>query len=76
MTDFLSPKVKSEQMTLIKRSNTRPEIVLRKVLLTLGLRYRLDGPGLPKPELVHPRYKAIVFVRRGCWVSVRPTHPA
>lgn len=67
MTDFLSPKERSERMARIKGSNTRPEIALRKVLHGLGLRYRLNGSGLPgKPDLVFPRYKAVVFVH-GCF---------
>ena len=67
MTDFLSPKERSERMARIKGSNTRPEIALRKVLHGLGLRYRLGGAGLlGKPDLVFPRYKAVVFVH-GCF---------
>lgn len=67
MTDFLSPKERSERMARIRGSNTRPEIALRKVLHSLGLRYRLNGSGLPgKPDLVFPRYKAVVFVH-GCF---------
>lgn len=67
MTDFLSPKERSERMARIKGSNTRPEIALRKILHSLGLRYRLNGAGLlGKPDLVFPRYKAVVFVH-GCF---------
>lgn len=67
MTDFLSPKERSERMARIKGSNTRPEIALRTVLHGLGLRYRLNGAGLPgKPDIVFPRYKAVVFVH-GCF---------
>jgi DNA mismatch endonuclease (patch repair protein) len=67
MTDFLSPKERSERMARIKGSNTRPEIALRKVLHSLGLRYRLNGSGLPgKPDLVFPRYKTVIFVH-GCF---------
>ena len=67
MTDFLSSKERSERMARIKGSNTRPEMSLRKVLHRLGMRYRLHGSGLPgKPDLVFPRYKAVVFVH-GCF---------
>lgn len=67
MTDFLSPKERSERMARIKGSNTRPEIALRKILHSLGLRYRLNGAGLlGKPDLVFPRYNAVVFVH-GCF---------
>ena len=67
MTDFLSPKERSERMSRIRGKDTRPEVALRKVLHSLGLRYRLHGSGLPgKPDLVFARYKAVVFVH-GCF---------
>ena len=67
MTDFLSPAQRSERMSRIRGKDTRPEVALRKVLHGLGLRYRLHGVGLPgKPDLVFPRYKAVVFVH-GCF---------
>lgn len=67
MTDFLSPKGRSERMSRIRGKDTGPEVALRKVLHSLGLRYRLHGSGLPgRPDLVFPRYKTIVFVH-GCF---------
>lgn len=67
MTDFLSPEERSERMARIKGKDTRPEVALRKVLHGLGLRYRLSGAGLPgRPDLVFPRYKAVIFVN-GCF---------
>ena len=67
MTDFLSPAERSERMSRIRGKDTRPEIVLRKVLHRLGLRFRLHRSGLPgKPDLIFPRYRAIVFVH-GCF---------
>lgn len=67
MTDFLSPAERSQRMARIRGKNTRPEVALRKVLHGLGLRYRLHGSWLPgRPDLVFPRYKAVVFVH-GCF---------
>lgn len=67
MTDFLSPAERSERMSRIRSKDTQPELLLRKALHRLGLRYRLHGTGLPgKPDLVFPRYKAVVFVH-GCF---------
>lgn len=67
MADFLSPVERSERMSRIRGKNTQPELALRRVLHGLGLRYRLHGAGLPgKPDLVFPRYKAVVFVH-GCF---------
>jgi len=67
MVDFLSPTERSERMSRIRGKDTKPELALRKVLHGLGLRYRLHGAGLAgKPDLVFPRYKAVVFVH-GCF---------
>jgi DNA mismatch endonuclease (patch repair protein) len=54
-------------MASIKGSNTGPEIALRKALHALGLRYRLHDRKLPgRPDIVLPRWKAVVFVH-GCF---------
>ena len=67
MADFLTPEERSERMARIKSAHTRPEVALRKTLHNLGLRYRLNNATLPgKPDLVLPRYKAVVFVH-GCF---------
>ncbi|QYX48152.1 DNA mismatch endonuclease Vsr [Pseudomonas tussilaginis] len=67
MADFLTPEERSERMARIKSAHTRPEVALRKTLHNLGLRYRLNSATLPgKPDLVFPRYKAVVFVH-GCF---------
>ena len=67
MVDFLTPSERSERMSRIKGRDTRPELMLRKVLHGLGLRYRLHAPGMPgKPDLVFPRYKTVVLVH-GCF---------
>lgn len=67
MTDFLSPLERSERMSRVKGKDTQPEVALRKVLHGRGLRFRLHDRGLPgKPDIVLPRYKAVVFVH-GCF---------
>lgn len=67
MTDFLSPRERSERMSRIRGKDTQPELALRKVLHRLGLRYRLHSTALPgKPDIVLPRYKAVIFVH-GCF---------
>ncbi|HEY4093583.1 MAG TPA: DNA mismatch endonuclease Vsr [Luteibacter sp.] len=72
MVDFLSPSERSERMSRIRGKDTRPELALRKVLHRLGLRYRLHGTVLPgKPDLVFPRYQAVVFVH-GCFWHRHP----
>lgn len=67
MVDSLSPSERSERMSRIRSKDTKPELTLRRLLHSQGLRYRLHGAGLPgKPDMVFPRYKTVVFVH-GCF---------
>lgn len=67
MVDTLTPEQRSERMSRIHSKDTKPEIRLRQALHRLGFRYRLHGRALPgKPDIVLPRYKAVVFVH-GCF---------
>jgi len=67
MTDFLTKAQRSERMSKIRGKDTKPEIILRKLLHADGLRYRLHQAGLPgRPDLVFARHKAVVFVH-GCF---------
>ncbi len=54
-------------MKRVRRSDTKPEITLRKALHRLGFRYVIGDQRLPgTPDLVFPKYKAVVFVH-GCF---------
>jgi DNA mismatch endonuclease (patch repair protein) len=54
-------------MSGIKGKNTKPEVSVRKALHARGFRYRVHADNLPgKPDLVLPKYKAVVFVH-GCF---------
>lgn len=67
MVDFLTPTQRSERMSRIRSRDSQPELALRRVLHRLGLRYKLHTKDLPgKPDLVFPRYRAVVFVH-GCF---------
>jgi len=67
MVDTLTPAERSKRMSLIRSSNTAPELRIRKELHGLGLRYRLGNKQLPgKPDLVFPRHNTAVFVH-GCF---------
>lgn len=67
MTDVVSPQVRSRMMSGIRGKNTRPELLIRHSLHRLGYRYRLHRKDLPgKPDLVLPRYRAVIFVN-GCF---------
>jgi DNA mismatch endonuclease (patch repair protein) len=61
--DRLSVAGRSRQMSLVKSKNTGPELAVRKLVFSMGYRYRLHGVGLPgKPDLVFVRRKKVVFV--------------
>jgi DNA mismatch endonuclease (patch repair protein) len=65
--DFLSKAERSERMALIKGRDTKPERILRRLLHSFGLRYRLHSKDLPgKPDLVFRKFGAVVFVH-GCF---------
>lgn len=67
MVDTLTPKQRSERMSRIRGRDTKPELKLRRALHATGLRYRLNAADLPgKPDLVFPRWSAVVFVH-GCF---------
>lgn len=54
-------------MKRVKRSDTKPEVTLRKALHRLGFRYVIGDKSLPgTPDLVFPKYRAAVFVH-GCF---------
>jgi len=65
--DFVDRAIRSRMMAAVRSRNTGPEIQIRQRLFRLGFRYRLHGRGLPgKPDLVFPRYGAVVFIH-GCF---------
>ncbi len=67
MPDSLSAARRSQNMAAIRSKNTKPEMLVRRLVHALGYRYRLHAKGLPgKPDMVfRPRQKAI-FVH-GCF---------
>lgn len=67
MADVHDVATRSRNMAAIRGVNTKPEMRVRQALHALGLRYRLHVSELPgKPDLVLPRYKAVIFVH-GCF---------
>ena len=58
---------RSRNMSAIKSKNTKPEIKVRKVLHSMGYRFRLHSKNLPgSPDIVLPKYKTVIFVH-GCF---------
>jgi len=67
LVDSLTPEQRSAQMSRIRGTNTKLEVLVRKALHARGFRYRLGGAGLPgRPDIVLPKYGTVVFVH-GCF---------
>lgn len=67
MIDTLTPAARSERMARVKGTDTKPEIKVRKLLFSIGYRYRIHDERLPgKPDIVLPSKRKIVFVH-GCF---------
>ena len=65
--DIVTPARRSEIMARIQGRDTVPEVVVRCTAHRLGFRFRLYRKDLPgRPDLVFPRYRAVVFVH-GCF---------
>lgn len=59
-------------MSHIRGANTKPEIVIRSELFRMGFRFRKNDNKLPgKPDVVFPKYRAILFVN-GCFWHGHP----
>lgn len=67
MTDTVDHTTRSRMMSRIRGKDTRPEYAVRRGLHRNGYRFRLHSDGLPgRPDLVLPRFGAVVFVH-GCF---------
>ena len=65
--DVFSKSKRSEVMRAVKSRDTGPEMKIRKALHARGFRYRLHDRRLPgSPDMVFPRYRAVLFVH-GCF---------
>lgn len=54
-------------MSRIKGKDTKPEILVRKLLFSKGLRFRLHDKKLPgRPDIIMPKYKTVIFIH-GCF---------
>tara|TARA_R110002124_G_scaffold60097_4_gene165066 strand:+ start:313 stop:753 length:441 start_codon:yes stop_codon:yes gene_type:complete len=65
--DIFTPDKRSEIMSKIAGKNTKPEILVRSLLHSMGFRFRLHRKDLPgKPDICLPKYKTVIFVN-GCY---------
>jgi len=62
-----TPAVRSKTMRAVTSKDTGPELIVRRLLHSLGYRYRLHGSALPgKPDLVFSARRKVIFVH-GCF---------
>ena len=74
MADIVSKKKRSMMMSGIQGKDTKPELKIRSALHKLGYRYKLHDKHLPgKPDLVFPKYKAVIFIN-GCFWHLHDCH--
>lgn len=67
MVDTISKSQRSLNMSRIRSKDTKPEMIVRRLIFRLGFRYRLHRKDLPgKPDIVMPGAKKIIFVH-GCF---------
>jgi DNA mismatch endonuclease (patch repair protein) len=67
MADVHNKQTRSYNMSRIRSSNTKPEMLVRKFLHANGFRYKLHDKTLPgKPDIVLPKYNTIIFIH-GCF---------
>jgi DNA mismatch endonuclease (patch repair protein) len=78
--DILSPNERSALMLRIRGKNTKPELVVRRILHALGYRFRLHRRDLPgTPDIVLPKYRKAIQVHgcffhshQGCQFAYKP----
>lgn len=67
MTDNLSKEKRSKVMSSIRGKNTKPELIVRRILWSTGLRYRIhDKTIFGKPDISNKKKKLAIFVD-GCF---------
>src|SRR5258705_10221520 len=72
MADTLSRKERSERMSRVRGRDTKPEMVVRRLVHRLGFRYRLHNRRLPgAPDLVFKSRRKAIFIH-GCFWHRHP----
>ena len=67
MSDVFDPAKRSAVMARVKSRDTKPELLLRRLLTGLGARYRLHRKDLPgSPDVAMPGRRLAIFVH-GCF---------
>lgn len=70
--DTVTRQRRSEIMSRVRPTDTRPEMIVRRLVHGLGYRYRLHGQKLPgRPDLVFAARGKVIFVH-GCFWHRHP----
>ncbi len=65
--DTIPPSRRREIMRLVKPRDTRPELALRRLIYSLGYRYRVCDKALPgRPDIVFKGKRKVIFLH-GCF---------
>jgi DNA mismatch endonuclease (patch repair protein) len=68
MADNMTVEQRRLTMSRIRKADTKPELVIRRLVFARGLRYRKYSTSLPgKPDLTFARVKVAVFVDGDFW---------
>jgi DNA mismatch endonuclease Vsr len=61
--DVVDRKTRSRMMREIGSKNTKPELLFRKHLFSMGFRYRINDRMIAgSPDIVFPKYHALLFM--------------
>ena len=72
MPDTLTATERSDRMSRIRGKDTKPELVVRRLIHAMGYRYRLHRRDLPgAPDIVFARLRKVIFVH-GCFWHRHP----
>jgi DNA mismatch endonuclease (patch repair protein) len=68
--DTVDAQTRSKIMARVGQKDTGAELILRRALHRRGVRFRLHDKSLPgSPDIVLPRFRAVVFVHGCYWHS-------
>lgn len=67
MADSLTQEKRSWLMSRVRQRDTKPEMLVRRLVHSMGWRFRLHSKELPgRPDLVFPRLRKVIFIH-GCF---------